>query len=295
MPTRTLSREAAQDALNLYELHNRSATLAGHACGLSESTFRGRLNAARKYHLEPEAIKAMPTLDGKGLRVLAIPDLHAPFQHPDAIAFLRACRDQFTPQRVVCLGDELDQHAISQHDPDPDGYSAGHELNVGLEFMHELYNLFPICAVIESNHGVRPFKRAYRAGLPKAYLKDYHDFMQAPKGWYWQHTVEIDGVGYVHGEGYLGKDAAMNCAKDNMKPMVIGHVHGFAGVQYFNNGEKQIWGMNAGCLIDVASYAMRYAKHHRSKAVIGVGLVDKGIPLYFPMRMDSKNRWTGQI
>lgn len=295
MPTSPLSRELAQEALNLFEKHGRSFKIAASHSGLSDMGFRRRVDAAHRYRLDPEIAKELPTLSGKGLRVLAIPDLHAPFQHPDALDFLKAVRDQFTPQRIVCLGDELDQHAISQHDPDPDGYSAGHELNVGLEFMQELYKIFPVCAVVESNHGVRPFKRAYRAGLPKAYLKDYHDFMSAPKGWYWQHKVEIDGVVYIHGEGYLGKDAAMNCAKDNMKPVVIGHVHGFAGVQYFNNGEKQIWGMNAGCLIDSDSYAMKYAKHHRSKAVLGVGLIDKGVPLYFPMRLDDKKRWTGQI
>lgn len=262
---------------------------------MNASTFRSRVASAQAQCIEPEAVAPIRPNEGKGMRVLFIGDLHAPFQHTDALEFLAAAKERFQPQRIILAGDELDQHAIAQFDPDPDGYSAGHELNVGLEFMQKLYQLFPIAAVCTSNHGSRPFRKAYAAGLPRAYLKSYAEFMGSPKGWYWEDRIEVDGVVYQHGEGYSGKDAALNAAKDNMKPTCIGHVHSFAGVQYFNNGDQQIWGFNSGCVIDTSAYAFAYGKHARSKPVVGVGVIDKGVPLFYPMKMDAKHRWTGNL
>lgn len=59
--------------------------------------------------------------------VLAIPDIHAPFQHPKTIEFLQYVYNHFKCDRVVCLGDEMDFHAISRWPKDPDGHGAGLE------------------------------------------------------------------------------------------------------------------------------------------------------------------------
>lgn len=292
---RLVPKAQLQEALDAVPLHYGSITNAAKALGIPRSTLQNRLLHAASRQMEANTAVRVPKAEGKGLRTLFIGDLHAPFHHPDTLAFLTEAKEKLNPQRIVFSGDELDQHAISQHDPDPDGYSAGHELNVGLEFMQGLYTLFPVAGVCTSNHGARPFKKAYANGLPKAYLKSYADFMGAPKGWWWADRIEVDGVVYQHGEGYSGQNAALNAAKDNMRPTCIGHIHGFAGIQYFNNGDKQIWGFNVGCIIDTTSYAFAYGKHHRSKPIIGVGLIDKGTPSFYPMQMDHNRRWTGQL
>lgn len=294
MPTPKHSKEILQKAVNDVAKYGGVAQ-AAKATGVNRATFRGRVDSAHVRHIEAQSTRAIPHADGKGMRVLFIGDIHAPFHHPDALEFFKAAKEKFQPQRIILSGDELDQHAISQHDSDPDGYSAGHELNMGLEFMSSMYDLFPVASVCTSNHGARPFRRAYGAGLPKGYLKSYADFMCAPKGWHWNDRIEADGVIYQHGEGYSGQSAALNAAKDNMKPTCIGHIHSFAGIQYFNNGDTQVWGFNVGCVIDTSSYAFAYGKHHRSKPIIGIGLIDKGVPMFYPMRMDAASRWTGNL
>lgn len=266
---------------------------AAKATGLTYDLLRRR-NEVGKIRGQTPKIEREILQSDAGQAVLAIPDLHAPFQHPDALEFLAEAKKRLKPTRVVCLGDEIDQHALSQYDPDPDGYSAGHELLKALDFMRELYKLFPNVRVCTSNHAVRPYKRAYRAGIPKAYLKDYQDFMECPKDWHWQDRWEIDGVVYMHGEGANGKGAAEKWGMMNMKPTVIGHIHSHAGIGFFRNTEKQIWWMNCGWLGDEHAYAMTYAKHNPHKQICGVGLVDNGNPLYFPMRLDSHGRWTGK-
>ncbi|MCK8363719.1 metallophosphoesterase, partial [Erwinia amylovora] len=60
--------------------------------------------------------------------ILVVSDLHAPFNHPDSVAFLKAIKAKYKPTRVILTGDEVDFHAISFHDSDPDLDSAGKEL-----------------------------------------------------------------------------------------------------------------------------------------------------------------------
>ena len=69
-------------------------------------------------------------------KVLAIPDLHCPFQHPDAFRFLRAVKNKYKPNQVVCLGDEIDAHALGRWTTDADGYSPGHELELLLKIQN---------------------------------------------------------------------------------------------------------------------------------------------------------------
>ena len=65
--------------------------------------------------------------------VLVISDLQVPFQHKDAYDFLEEVANAYNITEVVCIGDEIDFHALSDYDPDPDGFSAGHELHRAID------------------------------------------------------------------------------------------------------------------------------------------------------------------
>lgn len=45
-------------------------------------------------------------------RILVIPDLHMPYMHMDSLDFLNKLKHTLNPTRVICLGDELDYHAM---------------------------------------------------------------------------------------------------------------------------------------------------------------------------------------
>lgn len=225
-------------------------------------------------------------------KVLAIPDLQEPFSHRDAVPFLKWVKQKESPDIVVNLGDEADMHALSEYDHDPDGYSAGDELNKAIEKLQVYYDLFPETYVCLSNHTIRPHNAARKAGIPQAYLKDYRDFLKAPKGWKWAKSWEFDGVIYEHGEGCSGIVGALQCAqRNNNTPTVIGHLHSFAGIQFGANEKTLYYGFNVGCLIDRHAYAFRYGRFMKNKPILGCGIIEKGIPKFIPLLLDGNGRW----
>lgn len=229
------------------------------------------------------------------IKVLAIPDFHAPFNHPDAVAFLSAVAKKQQPDQVICLGDEIDAHALSDYDHDPDGMSAGDELKAGIAKLRPLYKLFPKVKVCTSNHTARPYRQAYKHGIPRSLMRDYREWLEAPDGWQWADKWIIDGVHYIHGEGYSGAQGAIKAAQANMASTVIGHLHCDAGISFLSNSAKLIWGLNAGWLGDRRAYAMAYGKHLAKRPILGCGIINRGKPFFLSMDLGRNGRWTGEL
>jgi hypothetical protein len=280
MPTKPLAPEVLQEAVEAFRIH-KTVTAAARALEIPRGTLSSRLLTAKstgvhtnseKLDTFPKYVKETPKYRHINQRVMHIPDLHCPFDH-----------------------DELDQHSISAHDPDPNGFSPGHELTHGLKRLERYYALFKEALVCESNHGQRPFKRAYKSGLPVQYLRTYAEFMKAPQGWVWAEEFEIDGVVYTHGEAATGTNGALNLAIRMGKSQAVGHWHGNAGASYFYNGTSLLFGLYSGCLIDPKAYAFAYGKHAKTKPILGLSIIDKGIPMFCPMIVDSAGNWTGKL
>jgi len=229
------------------------------------------------------------------MRVLAISDLQIPFEHPQALDFCKAVAKKYKVNVVVNIGDELDMHALSDYDHDPNGFSAGHELQESIKRLKKWYKAFPKTLVCTSNHTARPLRRAKKYGIPREYLKDYREFLQAPKGWKWADKFEIDGVVYEHGEGFSGRGGALKAAECNMQSTVIGHLHSHAGIQYSANKRHLIFGFNVGCLVNNNAYAFDYGKVLSTKPILGVGVIINGVPIYVPMVLGRNGKWSGKL
>ena len=228
-------------------------------------------------------------------KILVIPDLHIPFQHKDAFAFLKAVKAKYKPTEVINLGDLEDWHSISMHDHDPNGLSAGAELEELRKQIKPLFKLFPKMKICTSNHGSLPFRRAFKYGLPSELIKSYKDILNAPKGWLWADHWEVDNIIFEHGDPFTGVNAAIKAAEQNMQSTVIGHVHSFAGIQYSANSRHLIFGFNCGCLIDREAYAFAYAKKIKRKPILGCGIIINGVPTFIPMILNKKGRWNGKL
>lgn len=227
-------------------------------------------------------------------RVLVIADLQAPFNHRDYLPFLIRVQKKYKCDTIVCIGDEIDHHALGDYDHDPDGYSAGNELSKAIEHLTPYYKAFPEMKLCQSNHTDRIFKRAMKAGIPIKYMRDFAEVIEAPDKWKWAEEWVIDGVRYFHGCGYSGTMGALNAAKDSLKPCVIGHLHSDAGLLFWSNGKEDLFGMNVGCGINQKAYAFKYAKHSRKKAILSCGVVLDGEPHLVLMRIRN-SRWTGVV
>lgn len=227
--------------------------------------------------------------------ILCISDTQFPFQHPDTFPFLKAIKTKIKPDLIIHQGDEVDFHALGRWSVDPDGYSAGMELELALEGMHELYSMFPTAHVCTSNHTVRPLKKAFESGIPQKFMRDYHEFLEAPSTWKWAERWIFNKTIFEHGENVSGINAALNAAKQNMQSTVIGHQHSGGGVKYYSTYDRTIFGMNTGCLIDIDKYAFTYGRRSRSKPTLGCGVIINDIPQFIPMYIDKHRRWAGKI
>lgn len=230
-------------------------------------------------------------------KILVISDIQAPFHHPDTLAFLKAVKRKYKPNKVVCIGDLTDSYCLSAWTKDPDAISANQEIEKMLDFVGKLVKIFPKADILTSNHDLRLQRAAIRAGIPKHYLKDYHDWMGLPKTWKFHDELEIDNIIFSHGDeiGAGGMTAALKRVMHLGKSSVAGHLHTQANIMYFANREQLLFGVQVGCLIDRKALAFAYAKKGLKKPVLTVGFIDKGIPMLIPMVLNDEGRWVGKL
>lgn len=226
-------------------------------------------------------------------RILVIGDLHAPYQHPDALEFLISVREAFRPDLVVQIGDELDYHAMSFHDSDPNLDSAGPELERGKLFLEALHREFPNVLLVHSNHGSMTYRRAKHTGIPVQMLRRYRDVAfpdHGAPGWSWAFgwriQTRLGPVLFKH----QTPSAASNAAHEGCN-VVVGHAHGVFGVNWAASSSRLYYGANTGCLIDKDAMAFAYGKNSGSKPIIGCLMIVDGIPTPLPMVLDSTGRW----
>lgn len=232
---------------------------------------------------------------GKRQTILVISDYHAPFQHPDAQRFLAACKKKFKPTDVVCIGDEVDYHALSFHDSDPDLDGPAVELDKAIMALKPIYRLFPKCIVIESNHGSMVLRKALVAGMPKKVLRSYNEILEAPKGWKWVFDVKIKTslgpVYFCHGKS----GAAGRLASQYGMSSVQGHYHEKSQITYISTPERLMFDCHTGCLANDKSLALGYNKINPRRPIVSIVVIVEGVPQIVPMILDRKGRWTGKI
>lgn len=227
----------------------------------------------------------------KKTRVLVIGDLHAPFIHEGYAGFVKGVADDINPTHVIQIGDLVDQHVISRHEPHPDALGTLEELRLAKEQLSEFYSLFPKVTVTVGNHDERIARQAATAKIPSIYLRKLLDVLDAPKGWRLVKDIEIEGVRYLHGTGSGGANHASNLAKAYGQSIVTGHVHSNLFVKYHASPNQIIFGMNVGCGVAPDSYAMEYARDHIHRPALGCGTVIGGqVANVCPMDLGSKIR-----
>lgn len=226
--------------------------------------------------------------------ILVIPDLHCPFEHPDALDFLKYLKTKYKPTLFINLGDEIDNHAISFHDSNPDLPSAGDELQQAIDHLQPFYNLTPKCIVLESNHGSLVYRKQLAHGLPRKVFKSYNEILEAPKGWEWVSDLIVDTelgpIYFCHGKiGGPGKLAAQYGMS-----AIQGHFHEKSQINWISTPERLMFDIHAGCLVDDKSLAMKYNKLNPKRPILSALIIDCGVPFLVPMLLDKNGRWVGK-
>lgn len=227
-------------------------------------------------------------------RILLISDLHIPYHHQDAVEFLVHLKEKYNPTRIICLGDEVDGHALSFHDNDPDLPSAGDEIRQALPVIAELFKIFPQMDILESNHGSLVWRKAKVFGIPKHYIKSYNEVLGVDSGWKWSFDLTVDLPNGQKCYMHHGKTSNIIQLSQQMGMCASqGHYHETFKVDYWGNSTGLYWGMQCGCLIDDNKLAFNYNNVNIKRPIIGTGLIIDSMPVLEPMRLNSEGRWVG--
>jgi predicted phosphodiesterase len=219
--------------------------------------------------------------------VLVVGDPHIPFEHEGYLDFCKKTYKKYNCNIVVCIGDLVDNHAISYHEHDPDGLSPRDELVLAKKKIQKWVKAFPKVKICRGNHDLLFHRKAITHGIPLEATKSFQDIFELPKEWEYEYFYMIDDVKYEHGLKRSGKYAHIKASQQNMQSTVIGHLHSNAGVGWSANDLKIVFGMAVGCGIDRNSYAMKYGTSFVSKPILSCGIVlDNGkYPQVIPMEL----------
>ena len=247
-----------------------------------------------KHSSETYSVRKQDDFEHDNSRILLISDMHVPYHHQDTLAFLQHLKDKYNPTRIICKGDEIDGHALSFHDSDPDLPSAGDEIRQALPVIAELFKMFPKMDILESNHGSLVWRKAKVSGIPKHYIKSYNDVLGVDSGWKWSFDLTVDLPNgqkcYMHhGKTsniiQLSQQMGMNATQ--------GHYHESFKIDYWGNSTGLYWGMQCGCLIDDDKLAFNYNNVNIKRPILGTGLIINSMPVLEPMILLANGRWIG--
>ena len=217
--------------------------------------------------------------------MLVIGDIHEPFCLSGYLEHCLEVYNRFSCNKVVFIGDLIDNHYSSFHTADPDGYGAGAELDRAIDKIQIWYKHFPEALVCLGNHDLIVRRKAFESQISKRWVRDYGDVLQTPN-WNFKEVHKLDGVIYTHGTGSSGRSGAVNKALQFGDPTVQGHIHTESSVIYAGT----TWGMQVGCGVDRQSYSQAYAKFFPKTYKISCGVVlnNGKIPFILPLKTLSK-------
>jgi len=204
-------------------------------------------------------------------RVLVIGDLHEPFCLDGYLDFCKETYSKYNCNRVVFIGDIIDNHYSSYHETDADGLGGKYELDQAIDKLSKWYKAFPDADVTIGNHDAIIMRKAQTSNIPAKWIKEFREVLETPN-WRFVTDVYIDDVRYVHGHK---SSKARTAAKRDMQSTVTGHYHTDMYCEWFFGKTRAIFALAVGCGIDSKSYAMGYMQGGKKEA-IGVGIVIGG-------------------
>jgi len=201
---------------------------------------------------------------------LVIADLHEPFTLNGYLDFCIRIYEKYKCNTVVFIGDIIDNHYSSFHETNPDGHSAGMELQLAKENIKLWYAAFPYARVCIGNHDLIPERKTFTAGNSKTWLKTISEVLNTPN-WDYAENHVIDNVMYTHGTARKARQRM----RQDLISIVQGHYHSESYIDYIAGSHYLLFCMQVGAGLDKDSYAAAYGRHF-SKPHVNCGVVLEG-------------------
>jgi len=226
---------------------------------------------------------------------IIISDLHLPYHHRDAFAFLAAVKDVYDIKIVKNSGDLTDNHFSSYHEIESGAYSGAEELRQSRIAVKTLEAIFPEMTIVEGNHDILTRRKARTANIPEEHIRHPNEIYDV--NWNW---VERDFFKINKDQDCLLthsiSGSTLNNAKQFSHCSIMGHHHSLMGIEYFGDTNTLRWSMTVGCLINDHSPVFTYNKKTVLKRpLIGCGLIIDDTPQIVPLVMTKSGRWNKRI
>jgi len=218
--------------------------------------------------IKKQVKQAYLNLTKKEDRILVIGDLHEPFCLDGYLKFCKETYLKYNCNKVIFIGDIIDNHYSSYHESSSDGLGGKYELEQAVKKLSKWYKAFPVADVTLGNHDRIIIRKAQSSNIPSQWIKEYKEVLKTPK-WNYVTDVFYNDVRFVHGDK-SGKPRM--ATKRDMVSTVSGHYHTDMYVDWMFGKTRAIFGMAVGCGIDSSSYAMGYMQGGKKEA-IGCGIV----------------------
>lgn len=241
----------------------------------------------KQYRLTPHEYSIIKKHRENNTRnILVIGDLHAPFIKKGYLQHCKEVYDRYNCNHVIMIGDLIDNHYSSFHPTDPDGYSAGEELQRAIDQIQEWYKVWPVADVCIGNHDAIIARKSFDAGVSNRWIRDYDEVLGTP-GWTFDDHFVYDDVYYTHGTGSSGLKAAYNRMVNWGMSVVQGHLHTESSIMWKVDKDRRCFAVQTGVGVSDKSYAMAYAKNFTKKYIISCAVIlDNGqIPVILPQKL----------
>lgn len=208
---------------------------------------------------------------------LVIPDIHIPYEHPRALAFLRRIQDKYHCESVVSVGDVYDMHSLSYHDHDPDLPGPAQELAQAKKRAALWYRAFPHMLVTTGNHDALISRKLSTHGLPGVVFNGLSDLFDTPK-WKWVDEAIVPGGRHKIWFRHHWAPSVINRGGDGGYSVVCGHTHSKAQVIWAQYPSHSTFSLITGCLINTASPAFAYNKYDAKRPILACATIIDGQP-----------------
>ncbi len=211
-------------------------------------------------------------------KVIAIPDLHFPFENKKLLKTAYAIILKEQPDVVVQLGDLYDMYALSRYPRNVNLMTAESEIITARSraenFWATISKLAPKARLfqLKGNHCERLQKRITEK-LPELLgILDFNylwEFIKVNTIQDARHPLVIDGIHYIH--GYL-TGLGKHCQYIDAS-VVCGHSHR-PGIFYKRKKHETIWELNCGHLVDTNSEPLSYTPIKITNWSPAIGIID---------------------
>ncbi len=226
---------------------------------------------------------------------LIISDMHMPYHHPDAMAFIKANKDWYGLEKAKCTGDVVDLHTSSFHLIEYGCLSPKEEYQAAYKGIQQLSEMYPELTVVLGNHDILTYRKAKLAGISEDHIKSYNDVYGVNWKWVDKDYFKVDKYNNCLLTHTMGANTQSN-ARNHSHNSIQGHHHSVFNISYFADTEVLRWSMSAGCLIDPKQPAFNYAQGATLKRpIIGMGAIIDNEPRLLRMQLKKNGRWDNSV